>query len=146
MPRNAIRLALIALHLAACAVDPEGVDDPEDVDDDDDERAAGCFCRLESLRNWRPAGADAPACGGDGAPSCPDAFTCIDDPTDDCDPHDDGIVGCSGICGVPCGGPGDLPCSGPREACVDIPDDCDPYARDPGCSGYCAPIAGTACE
>ena len=139
MRRNAVRLSITALCLAACVVGP---DEEPDVEG----RAAGCFCRLESLSPWRRDGADLDACGGDGTNACNDAFTCIDDPSDDCDPRND-RSDCFGICAELCGGFADVPCTLPWEVCVDLPDDdCDPFEDDAGCWGFCVPVGDAACE
>jgi hypothetical protein len=46
-------------------------------------------------------------CGGIGNLPCPEGFTCVDDPNDDCDP--DRGADCGGIC-VPSEGPGGVTC------------------------------------
>ncbi len=47
-------------------------------------------------------------CGGFGNLPCPEGFTCVDDPRDDCDPERGGRD-CGGIC-VPTGGTGGVTC------------------------------------
>ncbi len=100
----------------------------------------------------RAAVAAAPGfCGGIANIPCPSGETCIDDPTDPCDPQA-GHADCGGIC-VPslCGGIAGIPCPG-DEICVDDPGDgCNPDKGHADCSGicvadvFCGGIAGIQC-
>jgi len=80
-------------------------------------------------------------CGGFAGIPCPDGQTCVDDPSDDCDPKNGG-ADCSGICvdqppPTFCGGIAGIPCPD-GETCVDDPsDDCDPKNGGADCSGIC---------
>lgn len=81
-------------------------------------------------------------CGGIAGIPCPDDFTCIDDPGDDCDPKQGG-ADCGGICvrdqKTPrfCGGIAGIPCPD-GFTCVDDPgDDCDPRKGGADCGGIC---------
>ena len=101
-------------------------------------------------------------CGGIAGLSCPDGFTCVDDPGDDCDPRAGG-ADCFGICvretrdpcatircrrGTTCcpqcGGlciPRDVPCS--EDLCVSQP--CNQATCGPGeycCNESCSRCAG----
>jgi hypothetical protein len=83
----------------------------------------------------------APAfCGGIAGFPCPAGQTCIDDPSDDCDPANGG-ADCGGICVTQtfCGGIAGIPCPG-GQTCVDDPsDDCDPTNGGADCGGICVP-------
>lgn len=82
----------------------------------------------------------APAfCGGIAGFPCPDGQSCIDDPSDDCDPNNGG-ADCGGICvdgpGF-CGGIAGFPCPD-GQTCIDDPsDDCDPNNGGADCGGIC---------
>jgi hypothetical protein len=43
------------------------------------------------------------ACGGFAQLACPEGYSCVDDPKDDCDPNNGGAE-CNGICGTSGGG------------------------------------------
>jgi hypothetical protein len=81
-------------------------------------------------------------CGGIAGIPCEAGQTCIDDPSDDCDPNHGG-ADCGGICvtagGAFCGGIAAIPCEGDQK-CVDDPsDDCDPKHGGSDCGGICVP-------
>ncbi|RYZ04602.1 MAG: hypothetical protein EOO73_23485 [Myxococcales bacterium] len=94
---------------------------------------------------------EAPAfCGGIAGIPCAEGETCVDDPSDDCDPKNGG-ADCGGICvAAPeeppafCGGIAGIPC--PKgQTCVDDPsDDCDPASGGADCGGICS-NEGEAC-
>jgi hypothetical protein len=79
-------------------------------------------------------------CGGFAGFECPEGLTCIDDPSDDCDPEHGG-ADCIGICVEPrpevCGGFAGFEC--PKGlTCIDDPsDDCDPKHGGADCIGIC---------
>lgn len=85
-------------------------------------------------------------CGGPNDLKCPGGTICVDDPSDQCDPTQDGIK-CMGFCVAgtttgsvkqPCAGPNGLRCPGGMN-CVDDPTDkCDPTQDGDKCMGYCA--------
>ncbi len=66
-------------------------------------------------------------CGGIKGRLCPEGFTCVDDPRDDCDPQSGGRD-CGGICRPTCGN---------NTVCGD-----GEYCCNPSC-GTCAPIGGS---
>jgi len=92
-------------------------------------------------------------CGGIAGIPCPEGQTCIDDPSDDCDPKHGG-ADCGGICvGDPkpafCGGIAGIPCP-EGQTCIDDPsDDCDPKHGGADCGGICVgtpnPCAAVLC-
>jgi hypothetical protein len=109
-------------------------------------------------------------CGGFAGRPCPDKLTCVDDPSDDCDPNNGG-ADCGGICQcveialciqgshfdsnacecvpdeqkVTCGGFGGFPCPGTL-SCVDDPsDDCDPNNGGADCGGICQCVEKVLC-
>ena len=84
-------------------------------------------------------------CGGIAGFQCDPDQTCIDDPTDNCDP-DNGGADCGGFCvGRPgsagqhsCGGFTGAECPNPNQICIDDPrDDCDPKSGGADCGGIC---------
>lgn len=85
----------------------------------------------------------APFCGGIAAFECPGAGTCVDDPTDDCDPENGG-ADCGGVC--ECSGvlllcaPGTIFDESP-DVCACVPGEPE---IDPCATVRCA--AGTHCE
>jgi hypothetical protein len=99
-------------------------------------------------------GACAPApgqfCGGIAGIPCPDGSTCVDDPSDDCDPKNGG-ADCGGICvdapkGQFCGGIAGIPCPD-GSTCIDDPsDDCDPKNGGADCGGICVDGAPTGAK
>jgi hypothetical protein len=87
-------------------------------------------------------------CGGPSVIKCPRGMTCIDDPSDKCDPTKDGL-NCPGNCVAgggeetkvkqPCGGPARIACIGGM-VCIDDPsDNCDPTKDGLDCKGMCVP-------
>ena len=91
-------------------------------------------------------------CGGIAGIPCPDGQTCIDDPSDDCDPNNGG-ADCGGICVAKptfCGGIAGFPCPD-GQTCVDDPsDNCDPKHGGADCGGICVaktnPCAAVLCK
>jgi hypothetical protein len=84
-------------------------------------------------------------CGGIAGFPCPEGQTCVDDPSDDCDPANGG-ADCGGICvaSTPafCGGIAGFPCPA-GQVCIDDPrDDCDPKHGGADCGGICVPKPG----
>ncbi len=82
-------------------------------------------------------------CGGIAGVQCPGAYTCVDDPSDSCNPNQGG-ADCSGMCVIPhgtsqCGGIAGIQCpTGLR--CLDNPaDSCDPANGGADCGGLCVP-------
>ncbi len=69
-------------------------------------------------------------CGGIQGLLCPEGFTCVDDPTDDCDPAT-GDADCLGVCQPACQSDADC---GAREFCC-----------NPSC-GICAPRGGNCIQ
>ena len=120
-------------------------------------------------------GAAAVRCGGFGGLQCPGTGTCIDDPTDSCDPQI-GDTDCWGVCtcvqkvlctsdatfdgspgvcacvprtppapAVHCGGIAGIACPG-SGTCVDDPSDgCDPQAGGADCGGICTCVQNVLC-
>ena len=94
---------------------------------------------------------DGQFCGGIAGFPCPDGQTCVDDPSDDCDPQNGG-ADCGGICigkGQFCGGIAGFPCPD-GQTCIDDPsDDCDPQNGGADCGGICIaqtnPCAAVLC-
>jgi hypothetical protein len=92
-------------------------------------------------------------CGGIAGIPCPTGKTCIDDPSDDCDPQNGG-ADCGGICVQEpkpqfCGGIAGFPCP-EGQTCIDDPsDDCDPQHGGADCGGICVqktnPCAAILC-
>jgi len=82
-------------------------------------------------------------CGGIASFPCPGNLTCVDDPSDSCDPNNGG-ADCGGMCvlqgsGVQCGGFAGIQCAGGLR-CLDNPaDDCDPANGGADCGGLCVP-------
>ena len=77
-------------------------------------------------------------CGGIAGIPCDAGFTCVDDPTDSCDPTKGG-ADCGGICVAPktCGGIAGIQCDA-GFTCVDNPNDgCDPAKGGADCGGIC---------
>jgi hypothetical protein len=85
------------------------------------------------------------SCGGVAGIPCSSGLTCVDDPSDGCDPSTGGRD-CSGICvdatsATKCGGIAARPCP-TGFSCVDDPtDSCDPANHGSDCGGLC--VAGT---
>jgi len=102
--------------------------------------ANGAGVSIEHQGACAPKGA---FCGGIAGIPCEGGETCIDDPSDDCDPKHGG-ADCGGICvsvgsGAFCGGIAAIPCEG-SEHCVDDPsDNCDPKQGGSDCGGICVP-------
>jgi hypothetical protein len=136
--------AVASVFVAACSAstaDPSGGDTGDEQD-------------VSSLQH----------CGGIAGLQCASGKTCIDDPTDSCDPNAGG-ADCGGVCvnlatAKKCGGFAGLTCSS-SSTCVDDPtDSCDPSKGGADCMGVCvkgkAPAtqscanvrcsAGTHCE
>jgi hypothetical protein len=116
---------------------------------------------------------DVQRCGGIAGIQCPGAGTCVDDPSDGCDPNNGG-ADCGGICqcsGAPimcpigevfdfspsvcacapkapvvhCGGIAGIQCPGGGR-CVDDPSDsCDPNNGGADCGGICQCIETVSC-
>ncbi len=77
-------------------------------------------------------------CGGLLPTACEANFTCIDNPTDQCDPANGG-ADCDGICAPKfCGGFGSIACPGDLECIEDTADDCDVNNGGADCGGVCA--------
>lgn|SRR5687768_17493381 len=85
-------------------------------------------------------------CGGPSAIKCSRGMSCVDDPSDNCDPTKDGL-NCPGTCVAgsgekssikqPCGGPSRIKCIGGM-ICIDDPSDkCDPTKDGLDCMGMC---------
>jgi hypothetical protein len=76
-------------------------------------------------------------CGGFGNTQCADSFTCVDDPTDECDVEHGG-ADCGGICQPKtCGGFGNLSCPSGLD-CIDDPNDgCDVANGGRDCGSIC---------
>jgi hypothetical protein len=98
----------------------------------------------------RPFCQAALTCGGLAGTACPSGSTCVDDPSDSCDPAKGG-TDCAGVCqAVFCGGIAAIQCPS-GASCVDDPNDnCDPNAGGADCGGVCEAsvcggFAGTAC-
>jgi hypothetical protein len=119
-----------------------------------DRCVSGCFCKDGLLRNSdglfvpkdRCVGCEGQGqqCGGIAGLPCPQGTTCVDDPTDDCNPLKGGSD-CIGVCkctgcegqGQQCGGTAGLPCP-QGSTCVDDPtDNCDPLKGGFDCIGVC---------
>jgi hypothetical protein len=104
-------------------------------------------------------------CGGLSGSKCTDGATCIDDPSDACDPNNGG-AGCTGICvslacgpskacpaGYKCGDDGTCravkiatcgglelkPCPSGTKCIDDATDGCDPKSGSVSCPGVCMP-------
>jgi hypothetical protein len=90
-------------------------------------------------------------CGGIAGIKCPGGQTCVDDPSDTCDPKKGG-ADCPGICQAAygqdkpasCGGIAAIKCPG-GQTCVDDPSDtCDPKKGGADCPGICQAMVGEA--
>jgi hypothetical protein len=90
-------------------------------------------------------------CGGIAGLTCSSGKTCVDDPSDSCDPEAGGRD-CGGVCinkatAKKCGGFAGVTCS-TGSVCVDDPSDsCDPHTGGADCSGFCvhsSPSGGDA--
>jgi len=91
-------------------------------------------------------------CGGIAGLACHSGTTCVDDPSDSCDPEAGGRD-CSGVfinaaTAKRCGGFAGLSCSS-GSVCVDDPtDNCNPESGGADCSGFCvkgATVAHPSC-
>jgi hypothetical protein len=105
-------------------------------------------------------------CGGLSGAKCGEGSTCIDDPSDACDPSKGGGAECTGICvslscgpskacpaGYKCGDDGTCravklvtcgglelkPCPGGTKCIDDATDGCDPKSGGVSCPGVCMP-------
>ncbi len=82
-------------------------------------------------------------CGGIAGIPCPDGLTCIDNPTDSCDP-DCGGADCGGFCveveGSFCGGIAGFQCPDGYQCFDDTGDSCSPLCGGADCAGFCAAI------
>ncbi|HYQ30326.1 MAG TPA: hypothetical protein VER04_24015 [Polyangiaceae bacterium] len=92
-------------------------------------------------------------CGGIAGIPCPKGQTCVDDPSDDCDPQSGG-ADCGGMCVTApepafCGGIAGIPCPNGQECSDDPNDDCDPKNGGADCGGICVtptnPCAAVLC-
>ncbi|WP_163987984.1 hypothetical protein [Pyxidicoccus caerfyrddinensis] len=62
--------------------------------------AAACLAvpvGIASAQEPESAAPPRPACGGFAGIGCPDGYSCVDDPNDDCDPNNGG-ADCAGVC------------------------------------------------
>ena len=102
----------------------------------------------ESTASASEAVAEGRPCGGPKGLTCRTGLTCVDNPSDNCDPRKEGMK-CPGTCMAnivkegsieqPCGGPDRLACRGGM-ICVDDPsDDCNPLQDGMKCKGRCVP-------
>ncbi len=99
-----------------------------------------------------PACPSPSGCGGIAGITCKPGYTCVDDPTDRCDPTTGG-ADCPAIC-VPDAPPPPARCGGftgevcPADLeCVDDPsDECDPTTGGADCPGVCQPGKPTGCR
>ncbi|MBZ4421482.1 hypothetical protein [Myxococcus sp. RHSTA-1-4] len=93
-----------------------------------------------------PTSPEGSFCGGIAGITCPEGYSCVDDPRDDCDPKNSG-ADCSGICTAESGL--DAPQRGRQYVSKD-PDQCaairfyceagqEPFFNDRGCG--CQPVA-----
>jgi Kazal-type serine protease inhibitor domain len=100
--------------------------------------AASAGVSLEHRGECKPAPT---FCGGIAGVACPEGQTCVDDPSDDCDPQAGG-ADCGGICTAApeptfCGGIAGIACP-EGQTCVDDPsDECDPSTGGADCGGIC---------
>jgi hypothetical protein len=104
----------------------------------------GTTCEvIDGQATCTPAQSDGRFCGGFAGIACPGAGSCVDDPSDDCDPERGG-ADCGGICA----------CSGAAVSCLagdqfdDSPDVCACVPAEPE-PDACAAVrcrAGTHCE
>ena len=89
-------------------------------------------------------------CGGIAGFACPPGSTCIDDPTDSCDPQQGG-ADCGGICvrddePPKCGGFSGSLCPTGYDCLDDPRDDCDPNTGGADCPGICRPAPSPQCK
>jgi hypothetical protein len=114
----------------------------------DQESCPGCpgepdICVAKGSSCPRPlCPATSATCGGLTGATCPEGYTCVDDPSDNCDPNKGG-ADCAGVCqqseSVMCGGFAGLACP-EGYTCVDDPsDNCDPNKGGADCAGQCQP-------
>jgi hypothetical protein len=97
---------------------------------------AGGGCGWEIIEC--PPSPDKESCGGFAGKLCPEGKSCVDDPSDDCDPAKGG-ADCMGICEEvhACGGIAGFRCPDGMN-CVDDPNDsCDPKKGGADCMGVC---------
>jgi hypothetical protein len=97
----------------------------------------GYLCQGAGLKVDAP-GTCRKFCGGIGNIQCADGASCVDDPTDECDPATGG-ADCGGICQPrTCGGFGNLACPDSLD-CIDDPNDsCDVATGGADCGGLCS--------
>jgi hypothetical protein len=99
----------------------------------------GTVC--EETANGPECVPQAELCGGFAGIPCDAGETCIDDPSDDCDP-DNGGADCGGVC-IPeqpkqfCGGFANIQCPGAGSCVDDASDGCDPDNGGADCGGVC---------
>jgi hypothetical protein len=141
----------------ACPSSQTCIDDPRDGCDPN-HGGADCpgvcvtFEQTDAGTNDNDAGVT--HCGGLAGLACPSGETCVDDPSDGCDPAHGG-ADCPGICvdssqnrdagatGGSCGGFAGTVCPGGQD-CVDDPsDNCDPAHGGADCPGIC--VANATC-
>eukprot|EP01084_Bolivina_argentea_P043190 79579_1 len=138
-----------------CADDPTDTCNPKD-NDADCSGFCESVCPTGEILN--PNGVCAQICGGIAGLTCPNGYTCIDDPRDTCDPKNNGadcsgfcesvcptgeILNPNGVCAQICGGIAGLTCPD-RYTCVDDPrDTCDPKNNGADCSGFCESVCPT---
>ncbi len=114
----------------------------------DQESCPGCpgepdICAPKGSSCPRPfCPAASSSCGGLTGAECPEGLTCVDDPSDSCDP-DQGGADCAGLCQQSqpsmCGGIAGIACP-EGSSCVDDPNDsCDPERGGADCAGQCQP-------
>lgn len=82
-------------------------------------------------------------CGGIAAFACPGGMSCVDDPSDSCDPTMGG-ADCGGYCVWPkgsgsCGGIAGIQCAAGLRCLDDPADSCDPANGGADCGGICVP-------
>jgi len=81
---------IVSLTLALAPACDKGGDKKDDAKKGEDKKADD--------KGDDKKGDDAPvACGGFAGTPCPDGMTCVDDPSDDCDPSKGG-ADCIGVC------------------------------------------------
>jgi len=171
--RAVVTTPILAAFVFACTpaaqpapYDPSGTgSSSEGLEEEPTGAGAEPGAPTEGLPSSSGTSASKAPCGGLGAAKCPSGSTCIDDPSDACDPKNGG-ADCGGICvaaacsaskpcasGYKCGDKGTClevtiatcgglelkSCPGGTRCVDDATDGCDPKTGGVSCPGVCMP-------